>query len=61
MVALFRLRKMKKQLVEKKATIVQRVEKLIGDPRAYEVIVGRPNTAQAIRDRLAMLTKAMEG
>ncbi len=61
MVALFRLRKLKEQLVQEKAAVVHRVEKLIEDPKAYEVIVGRPNTAQAIRDRLTNLTKAMEG
>jgi Protein of unknown function DUF262 len=60
MVALFRLRKLKEQLVREKVSVAQRVEKLIEDPKAYEVIVGRPNTAQAIRDRLTSLTKAME-
>jgi hypothetical protein len=61
MVAISRLLNEKDRLIANKAEIMRRVEKLLEDPKAYEVIVGRPNTAQAIRDRLRMLTEALQG
>jgi len=61
MVAISRLLNTKDQLISEKAAIMKRVETLLGDVKAYEVIVGRPNTSQAIRDRLHILTKAVEG
>jgi len=61
MIALVRLWKDRERLVEKKVEVVRRVEKLIQDAEAYEVIVGRPNTSTAIKDRLRILTEAVGG
>ena len=61
MVAIFRLWDERERLVEKKADVVHRVEKLIGNPESYEVIVGRPNTSTAIKERLRILTEAIGG
>lgn len=61
MVALFRLWDERERLVEKKADVAHRVEKLIANPESYEVIVGRPNTATAIKERLRILTEAVRG
>jgi hypothetical protein len=41
--------------------IAARVEKLLDDPEAYQVVIGKPNTAQAIRDRLNIVTAAVKG
>jgi hypothetical protein len=61
MVAILRLWDGRDRLVDQKTNIVRRVEGLIADPKTYDVIVGKPNTAQAIRDRLDLLTAAMKG
>lgn len=61
MVAIFRLWDERERLVEKKADVVRHVEKLIGNPKSYEVIVGRPNTSTAIKERLRILTEAVGG
>jgi hypothetical protein len=61
MIALVRLWKDRERLVEKKVEVVRRVEKLVQDAEAYEVIVGRPNTSTAIKDRLRILTEAVGG
>jgi hypothetical protein len=61
MIAIFRLLGERERLIEQRAEVIRRVEKLLEDPKAYEVIIGRPNTAQAIRDRLRILTEAIGG
>jgi hypothetical protein len=61
MIAISRVLSEKDRMVADKTAIIRRVEKLLEDPKSYEVIVGRPNTAQAIRDRLRILTEAVEG
>ena len=61
MVGISRLLNEKDRLVANKAEIIRRVEESLDDPKAYEVIVGRPNTSQAIRDRLRLLTEALQG
>jgi hypothetical protein len=61
MIAVSRLWDERERLVADKTQIAERVEKLLDDPEAYRVVVGKPNTAQAIRDRLSMVTKAVKG
>jgi hypothetical protein len=61
MVALSRLRNETVRLLEEKATVVRRIEKLVEDPKVRSVIVGNPNTAAAIRERLRILTEAIGG
>jgi hypothetical protein len=61
MIALLRLWKERERLVEKKSEVIRRVEKLTQNAEAYEVIVGRPNTSAAIKDRLKILTEAVGG
>jgi hypothetical protein len=61
MVAIFRLWDEREKLVEKKVDVAHRVDKLIGNPKTYEVIVGRPNTSTAIKERLGILTEAIGG
>ena len=61
MIAIFRLWDRREQLVKEKTQVIARVENLLNDSNAYEVIVGRPNTAQAIRHRLRILTEAVGG
>jgi hypothetical protein len=61
MIAVFRLWDERERLLTKKAQVVERVEKLLDDAKAYQVIIGKPNTAQAIRDRLSIVTAAVGG
>jgi len=60
MIGLYRLRGVKERLVAQKAAITEKVERLLNNPAAYEVIIGRPNTAKAIHERLNLLEKAMK-
>jgi hypothetical protein len=55
MVALDQLWENRKQLLTKKAKIRSAVELLLRRKNAYEVIVGRPNTAKAIIKRIELL------
>lgn len=59
MVALDRLWKSRDRLLAHRGRVVANVERLLQDPKAFEVIVGRPNTAKAVRRRMEMLTRAM--
>ncbi len=61
MVALDKLWGKRTRLLSQKERIVQDVEKLLADASAFEVIVGRANTAEAIRQRLDMLSKVIRG
>jgi hypothetical protein len=61
MVALDRLWKQKDRLVANKARVVHDVERLLQDEKAFEVIVGRPNTARAVQQRMDMLVEAIKG
>jgi hypothetical protein len=61
MIAIDGLMDHKDSLVKNKARIAQKVEDLTNDPTAKEVIIGKPNTAQAIKDRLRILKEALEG
>jgi len=61
MIGLYRLSLGWDQLRQNKTSILQRVEDLTSDEKAKEVIIGKPNTSQAIRDRLDLLTAALKG
>jgi hypothetical protein len=61
MVALDKLWEKRKDLLSSKAKIVSSLESLLKDPEAFEVIVGRPNTANAVRKRMDILFKALKG
>ena len=61
MVALDRLWPKRKETLAAKTAVVKSVERLFRDDHAFEVIVGKPNTAKAVLKRLELLTKAIEG
>jgi hypothetical protein len=61
MVALERLWPKRKDILASKAAVVKSVDRLFKDDQAFEVIVGKPNTAKAVQKRLDLLTKAIEG
>lgn len=60
MVALDRLWPRRRQILAAKTAVVRSVEQLIKDEQAFEVIVGKPNTAKAVLKRLDLLTKTIE-
>jgi hypothetical protein len=59
MVAIDRLWNKKDRLLAQKSKVVKNVERLLKNEKAFEVIVGRPNTALAVRHRMDLLAKAM--
>jgi len=59
MVALDRLWDHRSKLAAKRTAVVAGVAKLLEDQEAFEVVVGRPNTAKAILDRIGMVEKAL--
>lgn len=61
MVAVDRLWSKQTHLLSSKGEIARRMEHLLARPSAFEVIVGRPNTAKAVLKRMKLLTKAIDG
>jgi hypothetical protein len=61
MVAIDRLWATSKDLPSAKTRIVRDVNRLLKDPQAFEVIIGRPNTAKAVQERIDLLYKAIKG
>jgi len=61
MVAIDRLWAKREHLLSTKARVVARVTHLLRRPSAFEVIIGRPNTAKAVQKRMKLLVKAIEG
>jgi hypothetical protein len=59
MVSLDRLWEHRERLVAKRAAVAAGVAKLLNDDAAFEVVVGRPNTAKAILKRLELVEQAM--
>ncbi len=59
MVALDRLWEHRARLRERRVAVVRQVGRLLANPKAYAVIVGRPNTARAIRARIDRVVRAM--
>jgi hypothetical protein len=61
MVALDNLWGRRDRLLKEKSRIVREVTSLLKKPSAFEVIVGRPNTAKAVRKRMDILQRAIKG
>lgn len=60
MVALDRLWLRRDRLLSARARIADDVAKLLRRASAFEVIIGRPNTAKAVRKRMDLLAKAIK-
>lgn len=60
MVAIDRVWEKRELLVKNRAKVVKSLSRLLDDEAAYEVIVGRPNTAKAVARRVDLIVKAME-
>jgi hypothetical protein len=58
MIATDRLWSSKNKLKEKKATLRAALNKLLKNETSYEIIVGRPNTAAAVRARIDLIEKS---
>ena len=61
MVALDSLWADRDRLLRKRARVARDVTLLLRRPSAYEVILGKPNTAKAVRKRMDLLVKAIRG
>ena len=61
MVAIDRVWSKRDHLLSAKTRVMKRVIHLLRKPSAFEVIVGRPNTAKAVKRRMRLLTRAIEG
>jgi hypothetical protein len=61
MVAIDRLWARRDRLLSGRTRVVRRVNHLIRRPSAFEVIVGKPNTAKAVLKRMDLLTRAIKG
>ncbi len=59
MVAIDRLWDSRRALTENRQAILDGLARLMKNKAAYEVIVGRPNTAKAVEQRLDLLTRVM--
>ena len=59
MVALDMLWDKREQLLAKRAEVVSSVTKLLKRKKAFAVIVGKPNTARAIHERILLIRRAM--
>jgi hypothetical protein len=60
MVAVDRLYEQKKRVIAKKGAVQSAIAKLFDDEDAYGIIVGRPNTAKAIRDRIDLIESTVK-
>lgn len=60
MVALDRLWQKRQKILAAKSIVSRNVAKLFEDEHAFEVIVGKPNTAKSVKERLDLLTKTIE-
>jgi hypothetical protein len=61
MVALDKLWPKRERLISQGNKLTRRVDNLLSRNSAFEVIIGRPNTAKAVRKRMKLLTSAIEG
>jgi RNase H-fold protein (predicted Holliday junction resolvase) len=59
MVALDQLWESRDDVVARRAQVVRALESLLAKKKAYEVIVGRPNTAEAVKKRIDLLVKVI--
>lgn len=60
MVAADRLYEQRKKVIARKGAVQSAVVKLFDDEDAYGIIVGRPNTAKAIRDRIDLIENTVK-
>lgn len=60
MVAIDALWSRRDQLLSARSRIASSVRRLLKKPSAFEVVVGRPNTAKAVKKRIRILAKAIE-
>lgn len=60
MVALDRLWDSRAKLISAKTRVVEKVERLLRNEAKFEIIVGKPNTARAVQERMDLLTKAIK-
>jgi hypothetical protein len=60
MVSLDRLKDERPALIKNKKKIVKAIELILEDDEVYEVVVGRPNTAAAVKDRLDYLYETIK-
>lgn len=60
MVAVYHLRSRKADLIKKKDSILVAMQAAFADESTYEIIVGKPNTAQAVIERLNRIQVIME-
>jgi hypothetical protein len=60
MVALDRLYANRKKVITRKAAVARAVRRLFNNEDAYAVIVGRPNTAKAIHQRIDLLERTIK-
>lgn len=60
MVALDRLWEKKDHLLSQKDKVLYNVDRLLRNQKAFEVIVGKPNTAAAVQQRMDMLVRAIK-
>jgi hypothetical protein len=61
MVAIDRLWSKRERLLSAKSRVASRVNRLLKKRSAFDVIVGKPNTAKAVRKRINILCRAIEG
>lgn len=60
MVAMDRLYANRKEVIAKKTAVSKALRRLFNNEDAYAIIVGRPNTAKAIRERIDLLEKTIK-
>jgi hypothetical protein len=60
MVTADRLYEQRKKVVSKKGAIQSAIARLFDDEDAYAIIVGRPNTAKAIRERIDLIENTVK-
>jgi len=61
MVAIDRLWPKRDRLLSARSEVIARVTRLLRKPSAFDVIIGKPNTAKAVKKRMKLLVKAIEG
>jgi hypothetical protein len=60
MVSVDRLWNDRSALRHQRKTIASSLRKQLSKPHAYELVVGRPNTSKAIKDRIALVERLMK-
>jgi hypothetical protein len=58
MIAIDRLWDERKTLVRKRAVLRKRLDTILARAKTYDIVVGRPNTANAVRARINLVEKA---